>query len=647
MENSKSTKRAWLTSALSVLACVAMLIGTTFAWFTDTAKTNVNKIQSGTLDVALEMLTKNEAGEDVWVNAENQTLDFKKAEGGAGEKILWEPGCTYELPKLRVVNNGNLALKYKVQITGIKGDAELNKVIDWTIGDVALGTEQHLLPEASNEFTIKGHMQETAGNTYQNKSIDGIAITVVATQDTVEHDSNGNQYDKDAEYPLAVTGDVKTDAETVLKDQPDDHNVMLTVPTGAVDSSVTSLLLTVEKASKPGSITVSNTKDSTTYEVTLKDQSGSKVTAASGKLFKVELKVGTGLEGVALYHNGTAMTKDDAQEADHYTYDAATGFVTMWVDKFSPFTAVFIKSDWSKHAADVYSVPVDQTDKVVTITNAKELALFANEVTTKGVNYSNYTVNITADVDLDGYLWTPIKGNGKMRGITINGNNHAIRNMLARGCTNSSGYGAGFIGDTDGAITIKNITFDNADVFFLNYVAPQCFGNIGGIVMGYTYGTTLFENVTVTNSKIAGYGKIGILLGMGADPGVKVTFKNCVSRNNTLNAAYDIGGLAGMIQRGNGVDNASVENCIVENITVNYYNQGAYVDVKGTATFKSNDQPSGTEYTREINSKYLDESGYYWCGYADYYVSYGHSSYDAPVEGYTKALANSEYVVNK
>ena len=63
MENSKSTKRAWLTSALSVLACVAMLIGTTFAWFTDTAKTNVNKIQSGTLDVALEMLTKNEAGQ--------------------------------------------------------------------------------------------------------------------------------------------------------------------------------------------------------------------------------------------------------------------------------------------------------------------------------------------------------------------------------------------------------------------------------------------------------------------------------------------------------------------------------------------------------------------------------------------------------
>ena len=124
MDKSKTTKRAWLTSALSVLACVAMLIGTTFAWFTGTAKTNVNKIQSGTLDVALEMLTKNEAGEDVWVNAENQTLDFKKAEGGAGEKILWEPGCTYELPKLRVVNNGNLALKYKVQITGINGDAE-------------------------------------------------------------------------------------------------------------------------------------------------------------------------------------------------------------------------------------------------------------------------------------------------------------------------------------------------------------------------------------------------------------------------------------------------------------------------------------------------------------------------------------------
>ena len=51
MTSSKSTKRALLTSALALLMCVAMLIGTTFAWFTDTASTAVNKIQAGTLNV--------------------------------------------------------------------------------------------------------------------------------------------------------------------------------------------------------------------------------------------------------------------------------------------------------------------------------------------------------------------------------------------------------------------------------------------------------------------------------------------------------------------------------------------------------------------------------------------------------------------
>ena len=122
-----------------------------------------------------------------------------------GEAVLWEPGCTYELPELRVVNKGNLALKYKVAITGINGSAKLNEAIEWTIGDVAMGAEQHLAAGESNAFTIKGHMKESAGNEYMNESIDGIAITVVATQDTVESDSFGKTYDKDAEYPITVT----------------------------------------------------------------------------------------------------------------------------------------------------------------------------------------------------------------------------------------------------------------------------------------------------------------------------------------------------------------------------------------------------------------------------------------------------------
>ena len=139
-----------------------------------------------------------------WVSAEGKTLDFVKAADAKGEAILWEPGCTYTLPELRVVNNGNLALKYKVTITGINGSAKLNEAIEWTIGDVAMGAEQHLKAGESNEFTIKGHMKESAGNEYMNESIDGIAITVAATQDTVENDSLGNTYDEDAEYPIVA-----------------------------------------------------------------------------------------------------------------------------------------------------------------------------------------------------------------------------------------------------------------------------------------------------------------------------------------------------------------------------------------------------------------------------------------------------------
>ena len=202
MTSSKSTKRALISSTLALLMCVTMLVGATFAWFTDTASTGVNKIQAGNLDVALEMSTDGTN----WESAEGKTLTFKTKDNRAADQILWEPGCTYELPQLRVVNKGNLALKYKIQITGIQGDAKLNEVIDWTINDAAIDlTEEHLTAgQTGTAFTIKGHMQDTANNDYQNLTIDGIGITVYATQDTVENDSIGNTYDKDAVYPIVA-----------------------------------------------------------------------------------------------------------------------------------------------------------------------------------------------------------------------------------------------------------------------------------------------------------------------------------------------------------------------------------------------------------------------------------------------------------
>ena len=203
MTNRKSTKRALLGSVMAMVLCLAMLVGATFAWFTDTASTGVNKIQAGNLDVQLV----DENGNSL----EGKTLEFKKAANAAeGEAVLWEPGCTYELPAVYVKNNGNLALKYKVAITGINGSAKLNEVIDWTINDADLSADHSLSAGATSEaLTIKGHMQESAGNDYMNESIDGIAITVYATQDAVESDSFTNQYDENAAYPVVNVTELK------------------------------------------------------------------------------------------------------------------------------------------------------------------------------------------------------------------------------------------------------------------------------------------------------------------------------------------------------------------------------------------------------------------------------------------------------
>lgn len=202
MNESAKTKKALRGSLFALFLCIVLLIGTTFAWFTDSVSTGVNKIQAGNLKVGLQYQSgTDDKGEPIWSDAENQMLTFKTADGRGADEILWEPGCTYELPNLRVVNKGNLALKYKIKISGIKGDAKLNEVIDWTINDAALDTDHSLAAGTnSDSLAIKGHMQESAGNEYQDLSIEGIGITVVATQDTVENDSFGNTYDENATY---------------------------------------------------------------------------------------------------------------------------------------------------------------------------------------------------------------------------------------------------------------------------------------------------------------------------------------------------------------------------------------------------------------------------------------------------------------
>ncbi len=195
MTKTKTTKRALFASVLSLLVCFSMLVGSTFAWFSDSASTSVNKIQAGELKIDLVKADG--------TSVKGQTIDFEKAEGHESEAILWEPGCTYNLPELYIKNMGNLAFKYKVVITGINGNAKLNEAIEWTIdyGYAEGADEGYMLGDATLSAPIKisGHMKEDAGNEYQGLSIDGIAITVIATQHTAEFDSFTDQYDKDAD----------------------------------------------------------------------------------------------------------------------------------------------------------------------------------------------------------------------------------------------------------------------------------------------------------------------------------------------------------------------------------------------------------------------------------------------------------------
>ena len=353
-----NSKKALLSSAFALVLSVAMLIGTTFAWFTDTASTGVNKIQAGNLDIELQMKDNN----GKWVNAEGKTLSFivNGKIPAEGTQILWEPGCTYTLPELRIVNNGNLALKYKVVVSGIQGSAKLNKVINWTMklddADFIMGSE-HSLAAKNNDtvdfdiFTISGTMDKNAGNEYQNESIDGISINVYATQDTVENDSFGNDYDKNADGKpqfdtwydnVATTVTVAATGDTVVKDKEIEPTIQATIPAGS--TTVNKLTLIKNKAETPSNITVVTGTKALTAEVKLIDQNGNKVNAASGKFFTVSMEIGKSLNVVDLYHNEMALTKvadvNSLTANDRYFYDAATGYVTFTTDDFSPFTAI-------------------------------------------------------------------------------------------------------------------------------------------------------------------------------------------------------------------------------------------------------------------------------------------------------------------
>ena len=244
MNNKRATKRALLTSVTALVMCVVMLAGTTFAWFTDTASTGVNKIQAGNLDIELAYknaeTVKNPSTDTKFEPVTKETNVFM-------EGAPWEPGHV-EYVVLKISNAGTLALKYKLGInianeTGstnvFNKSFKLSDYIEFAVIDgdrsdlgrddlVAAATaagnhvlnvgytnEDHLLAGATGSektVTLVVWMPKSVGNEANYKVAEGITapsidlgINVVATQDTVERDSFNNEYDKDATYPVIVS----------------------------------------------------------------------------------------------------------------------------------------------------------------------------------------------------------------------------------------------------------------------------------------------------------------------------------------------------------------------------------------------------------------------------------------------------------
>ena len=521
-----TTKRSLLVSVLALVMCVAMLVGTTFAWFTDSASTSVNKIEAGKLDIDVYYANTADGGEgSTWTKLDNNSapLSFLRKDGEKlvqDKNILWEPNCTYSLPALKIVNNGNLALKYKVLITGIKGDSELNNVIEWTMKldneEFKLGSEHYLLPQANSEgfdiLTIQGHMDANADNYYQGMTIEGIGITVYAAQYTYENDSNDNKYDENATYYPVLDAAGMQDALT------NGGNIKVDADVDPSDTLVATKDTTIDMNGK----TIANTedvwKDNTNMWSLVSAREGAKLTISGNGTFK-------------------------AKENDCFAVDVQDGsVVTIESGTFvGNIHAVYVEEGTAYIKGGFYSVQQKYPDAnkanefVLNCYDANRAAGKAKIIVTggtfvnfnpadckaegEGTNFVAEGYSVIKEVQTNGDIWyTVVKGTGVLPG-TQEELNKGIKNSDKKDVTVVMPKDSTFTLDND----IANEGSKSRDITFVGDgtqtvdVAKNAVAAEGG-KLNYQRGSTFtFENMTIT----AGANQYE---GIVCD---KLIFKNC------------------------------------------------------------------------------------------------------------------------
>ena len=565
MNNKKATKRALLTSVTALVMCVVMLAGTTFAWFTDTASTGVNKIVAGNLDV--DIIGEN-SDEHV------ATLNFTKAnaatDAGATEAVLWEPGCRYLTEGFRIANKGNLALKWKAVVNkgttaANEGNFDLLDVIDFylvTSKDVNdMGTELNEFSDKlaaktnSGVYYIKGVMKTTAGNDYQGLTLDGITITVYATQDNVENDSFGPDYDKYATYypvldaagmkdALVNGGNIKVDANVdpsevlvVAKDTTIDMNGKTIANTNEVwkdDTNSWSLISARENADL--TITGNGTfkaKENDCYAVDVQDSTAT-VTIENGT-FIGNIHAVYVYEGTAYIKGGFYSVQQkypDASKANEFVlncYDAnyknGTAKIIVTGGTFVNFNPADCKAEGenTNFVAPGYSV-ISETkangDKWYTVVKGTGVTAGTQEALKDAITKADTTSSNALTVKLaDGEytLYNVDKAKTQNTELTIEGAGKDKTVFTAGDMTVTDANGEGS----------SDYSYEGSDVTFKNMTVNVGKGNYKGFVRAKSL---YFENCTIEGR--------GSYWGIGS-----VVFKDCIF--NSVND-YNIWTYAGM-----------------------------------------------------------------------------------------------------
>ncbi len=428
-----TTKRTLLTSAVSLVLCICMLLGTTFAWFTDAVTSSGNIIASGKLDAEMYWSDKLLAADsDEWNNADGTSVfNYKN----------WEPGYT-EIRYVKVSNAGTLNFRWKLSIEAEGKVTDLSDVINvyyvnpvtaeltkeglksltpaGTLTDVLAnnrGEAGSLTPDTSVILAIAFHMDELAGNDYQNKSLcdAGFSLKLLATQDIGEADSFGDDYDKDATFPPlnpdaigtvaipdgAVDGNGILTVDLEINSTTNDMNAI--IPAGVkVADGATELTLTAGGTTRSSNINMNYGQLSRSLDVHIDG-------VAEDNTVPMEIYLGTVLpvgyykENVAFYHVeddvAHAMDLVDSFDAhNQFTYNSETGEVTINIASFSEVTAIVNDGNiWQgERNYDWYTKNPNATEFY--ISNSNELAGFGAIVGGMAKDENGaYIVNIVDD----------------------------------------------------------------------------------------------------------------------------------------------------------------------------------------------------------------------------------------------------------